>query len=1183
MRRNAPPSFDAFDPDVREAAREAARRAGLSLDEWLAVAISRDTSRGVARPPVEREAERPPSRRSAKRWPGRSSGEREAPRPAEPMRGRDATEARPEAAPGLAAAFAAMTQRLDEIDRRLDASAASAHRSVERVVGDIEGRVLTLLRDRTGETDPRRLESLVASELDRRLSENRESIDQAIVRAVEGIEGRLSEALRAARGADGSAGLQAMLAEFEQRIAALGERIAASGQRPIGRRGLPVQDELRAAVAEIRQRQQQLDDGEEDAVDLVTAMRRDLARVADSTEAAAETLSPAIANLQAETSRLRESVTGLATGRDLGALEQAVRTMTAEVQRARQPEDLAAIVGPIDLMRVQVARLADDVAANVHARVTQDVERLARRVDGALNASDVNSLANRDAISNLFREIDAIRRHVAALAEPERIQSLARTVEELSLQIAASRGGAGEEGPVVAELRPLLEEIRSGLRAPVETASPDLTRSIAGLDRKIDELRAQTAARELPEAATDDILGRIDALSAKVDTMAAAGPVGDVIERLEQIGDSLRSPALPGGDLASIHGMLRGLAEKLDRVGQGAGSDALDGLEKQVLALAKRIDTRGSDPALAGLERTMGDLLAQVAMLRDEAPIQAAVERAARHAVADTIGSGLPSGTGPGADQLGSLHATLADLKAQQDASERRMQATMEGVHTALERLVARLSQMEGERARSDEAGPEMPQRRREPRPAAPAQAAPLRPSEEMLEPGAIRPRVPRPAPAPAVDAAPELPAGDIKANFIAAARRAAQAAAAEAAAGGPGSEAPRSGGPGAVPAAAPGLVGQLRATLERRRRPLLLGLAAIVLALGTLQAVNGLFGGSEPPASVPTVAQAPIVSPPAKPIDPPTTQALAEPAAKPLPPAPPPAAAPSGAAPPAVSPPSAEKPGADKPAAERTSIVPRIAGAALGGDLAGLPASFAPLRQAALEGDGAALYEIASRAGDGRGMTRDLALSAKLFERLSNAGYAPAQYRLGSQYEKGMGVTRDAGQARVWYGRAADQGHVRAMHNLAVMLAESGAAGGKPDYAAAAQWFRRAAEFGIRDSQYNLAVLLARGLGASQDLVQSYGWFAAAAAQGDEDAGRKRDEVAGKLSPKDLAAAKAGAEAWKPKSADPAVNEPPPPRPESTAQAAGPMSLIGAPPPAGAQRRPEPARSAAKPAGTGV
>jgi hypothetical protein len=33
-------------------------------------------------------------------------------------------------------------------------------------------------------------------------------------------------------------------------------------------------------------------------------------------------------------------------------------------------------------------------------------------------------------------------------------------------------------------------------------------------------------------------------------------------------------------------------------------------------------------------------------------------------------------------------------------------------------------------------------------------------------------------------------------------------------------------------------------------------------------------------------------------------------------------------------------------------------------------------------------------------------------------------------------------------------------MHNLAVMLAESGAAGGKPDYASASNWFRKAAEY---------------------------------------------------------------------------------------------------------------------------
>ncbi|WP_425529990.1 tetratricopeptide repeat protein, partial [Stenotrophomonas maltophilia] len=73
-------------------------------------------------------------------------------------------------------------------------------------------------------------------------------------------------------------------------------------------------------------------------------------------------------------------------------------------------------------------------------------------------------------------------------------------------------------------------------------------------------------------------------------------------------------------------------------------------------------------------------------------------------------------------------------------------------------------------------------------------------------------------------------------------------------------------------------------------------------------------------------------------------------------------------------------------------------------------------------------------------------------------------------------------------------------MHNLAVIYAENPGPNGKPDFASAASWFRQAAEYGVRDSQYNLAVLYARGLGLSQDLVQSYAWFAASAAQGDTE-----------------------------------------------------------------------------------
>jgi localization factor PodJL len=68
-----------------------------------------------------------------------------------------------------------------------------------------------------------------------------------------------------------------------------------------------------------------------------------------------------------------------------------------------------------------------------------------------------------------------------------------------------------------------------------------------------------------------------------------------------------------------------------------------------------------------------------------------------------------------------------------------------------------------------------------------------------------------------------------------------------------------------------------------------------------------------------------------------------------------------------------------------------------------------------------------------------------------------------------------------------------------------------------------------VRDSQFNLGVLLARGLGTKQDLPGAFTWFSVAAGQGDEDAGKKRDEVASRLTAAELALARASAERWRP------------------------------------------------------
>ena len=53
-------------------------------------------------------------------------------------------------------------------------------------------------------------------------------------------------------------------------------------------------------------------------------------------------------------------------------------------------------------------------------------------------------------------------------------------------------------------------------------------------------------------------------------------------------------------------------------------------------------------------------------------------------------------------------------------------------------------------------------------------------------------------------------------------------------------------------------------------------------------------------------------------------------------------------------------------------------------------------------------------------------------------------------------------------------------------------------------------------------------GLGVDRDLIQSYAWFSAAAAQGDDNALRKRKETARLLSAEELNEAKALAVSFK-------------------------------------------------------
>ena len=381
--------------------------------------------------------------------------------------------------------------------------------------------------------------------------------------------------------------------------------------------------------------------------------------------------------------------------------------------------------------------------------------------------------------------------------------------------------------------------------------------------------------------------------------------------------------------------------------------------------------------------------------------------------------------------------------------------------------------------------------------------------------------------------------------SFIAAARRAAKAAAASA---------PDRSRPAAKPAGteAGG------STISSKIRSLLVGVSVVVIVLGSFKVAMTLL---DSPSTAPFMQQAQDAEPleeaePAEPQSAPAAPAPAMPSlTSPTPmgrqslnaqapatqPAPAPQAVPQAPAVPYVSPdvtgsitpPQPPVAGAAPvlpPSGQKLATVPIPASEKLPDAIGGA------LRSAALKGDATAAFEIGARYAEGRGVAVNFDEATKWYGRAADAGVVPAMFRLGTLFEKGMSGKKDLDAARRYYLQAAERGNAKAMHNLAVLDADG--AGRGANYKSASLWFRKAAERGVADSQFNLGILYARGIGVEQNLAESFKWFSLAAAQGDADAGRKRDDVAKRLDPSSLAAAKLAIQSFTPEGQpDDAIN----------------------------------------------
>ena len=85
-------------------------------------------------------------------------------------------------------------------------------------------------------------------------------------------------------------------------------------------------------------------------------------------------------------------------------------------------------------------------------------------------------------------------------------------------------------------------------------------------------------------------------------------------------------------------------------------------------------------------------------------------------------------------------------------------------------------------------------------------------------------------------------------------------------------------------------------------------------------------------------------------------------------------------------------------------------------------------------------------------------------------------------------------------------------------------------DDAEALKWYRRAADQGHALAQHSLGLGYAAGRGVPQDFTAAYMWMSLSAAAGAQNAPNVLDQMAGDMTPKQIAKAQKLAREWRPK-----------------------------------------------------
>lgn len=1071
-------SVDGIDPSVRERAEAAARRAGMTLNDWLNSSIGEPASPNF-RAPHDQRAGIPGQeiREVADIHQRLDSITRQIEQISRPVPRGEAPRAEPGVARQLNDAISRLDARLSQISNPAPVRQAEIH-DKQRQADMVERAAAQVYRP-SPPLSPASMDFAVAE-----IAARQNELDGPSPRqAPSGQIPPRQAAPMVPAGPDFSS-LERHLFKITSQIEAL--------QRPdhVEQSIAAFRSELadiRHAITEAMPRR---------AIESIENEIRTLSRRIDDTRQNGSD-GQALAGIERALGEIREALRSLTPAEQLAGYDDAIRNLGAKLDLILRSNDDPSTVQQLESAIVALRGIVSNVASNdALARLADDVHTLSTKVDQLTRSS-----SNGDSFAMLEQRI---------------IAALTSTLENRQ-QPAASDPSEYLESA----LRTLTERLD---RIPVGN---DNASAFAHLEQRVTYLLERLEASDRPAAPSID-LGRVEE------------GLHDILRSLERQHASLVSLADSGRNVEAPQPMDSGIVDLVKRElsdirfsqseTDRRTQDSLETVHSTLGHVVDRLSTIEGDLRTVRTAPAAPQPAPTPAEIHDETPrgpsLQALMQPLGPQPLAPQPSALQPLVPQPLAAQpLAQPKPELPNPAALQGDSQEYFAAAPRDFHAA-QPAPPPIPQ----RAISEILEPL----------AAPSRTAiaPELPPDHPLEPG-TRPSGRMSSPSERIAASEsalsEIPAGPKEpvssSSFIAAARRAAQAAAAAP----PPEKAGRSAAKAAAKAAPKGgdkvkADDKTPSNMSSKIRALLVGASVVVIVLGTFKtAMTLLDTGSTP--------QMPAIENPAEPAAP--AQTPAENAAKPAAPA---SAPPSMISPTPVEKQSNNSSGPNTLDSARLLIPPQAAASAAGditNSIPTLPAtgpkpttiSVPPgerlpdaiggltLRTAAMRGDPGAAYEIGLRFAEGRGIESNLDEAAKWYDRAAQAGVVPAIFRLGTFYEKGLSVKRDVDIARRYYLQAAERGNAKAMHNLAVLDADGGGKGA--NYKSASQWFRKAADRGVADSQFNLGILYARGIGVEQNLAESYKWFSLAAAQGDADSGRKRDDIAKRLDAQSLAAAR--------------------------------------------------------------